>query len=89
MIVDGEEYNEKIIPEAKFRKQLLEKAKIYGCDIEIKAIIEKYDRILKRCTNDKEKKDIAIMAVAEVHKTMNCFGALVVNGREVLPAKEG
>lgn len=80
--------NNKVMPEAEFRKKMLDWAKVYGCDTEVRIILNKYDKILIQCTNEQERKQIAIMGLAEIHKIMDCYGALVVDGQEIIPASD-
>jgi hypothetical protein len=78
--------NKKIQNEKNTRKHILDLAKLQGCYNEAKQIMEKYDRLLTSCTDQKERKHIAIMGIAELHRLMNVQGPLIINGVEVLPA---
>ena len=79
----------KITSEVQFRRNVLGLAKRLGCDIEVKMIMDRYDNILKQCTNPIERKHIAIMGISEIHKIMDCRGALVVDGQLIIPGEEG
>lgn len=72
--------------EYETRLHLLSLARTMGCDIQFKQICKRYDDLLKRCTNQKEYKDISIMANAEVHNLFNFRNPLIVNGQEIIPA---
>lgn len=76
----------KVTPEKKFRKHILTMAKHYNCEVEIRQIMERYDNLLKNCTNELEYKQIGIMGIAEIHKYLHMRGALIVNGELILPA---
>ena len=76
----------KIQNEGDTRKFILSLAKLQGSDGEAVKIFQKYDSLLHKCTNPIEKKHIAIMGIAELHKLLNVQGALVVDGVEILPA---
>lgn len=78
--------NKKIKSEAQTRKEILELARFQNCEKDVKAVFEKYDKILNNCKNDIERKHIAVIAVAELHKALNVQGELVVNGVELLPS---
>lgn len=78
--------NSKIKNEAQTRQYILNLAKLQGSDGEVKKVMIKYDTLLQGCTNPVEKKHIAIMGIAEIHKLLNVQGALVVDGVEILPA---
>lgn len=71
--------------EYETRLHLLSLAATLGCDIEFKQICKRYDDLLKRCTDQKERKDISIMANAEIHNLFNFRNALVVDGKEIIP----
>lgn len=76
----------KIKSEAETRRNILALAKSLGCDIEVRKIFERYDKLLKNCTNEVERKQISVMGAAELHRFLDCRGALVVDGQEILPA---
>lgn len=77
---------EKITPEKKFRKHILTMAKNYNCEYDIKRIMQRYDELLKNCKDAKEREQIGIMGIAEIHKFFHMRGALIVNGQVVIPA---
>lgn len=76
----------KIKSEAETRKNILGLARNLGCDIEVRKIFERYDKLLKNCTNETERYQISVMGAAELHRFLDCRGALVINGQEILPA---
>lgn len=76
----------KIRSEDVTRKTILATAKDLGCDIEVQKIFSRYDNLLKNCTNEVERQQISIMGAAELHRFLDCRGALVVNGQEIIPA---
>ena len=76
----------KVKSEAETRKGILGLAKNLGCDVEVRKIFERYDKLLKNCTNELERQQISIMGTAELHRFLDCRGALVVNGQEIIPA---
>ena len=78
----------KIKPEHQTRKEILELARFQNCEIDVRAIFDKYDRILLNCKNDIERKHIAVMAIAELHNALNVTGELIVNGVELIPSSE-
>ena len=73
--------------EARMRNSVLSLARAQGEDKYQEAvnILNRYDKILRNCTNVGEKRHIAIMGIAELHRLLNCKGSLVVNGVEILP----
>lgn len=79
---------EKPVNEKEFRQRLINMARRFNCEGDVRQIFEKYDRLLKNCTNEEERKHIAVTGIAELHNFFYCKGALVVNGEIVLPAQE-
>lgn len=77
---------DKISSEATTRHALFKLAKLQGSDGELRKIMERYDKLLAGCSNQKEQKQISIMGIAEIHRLLNVQGALVVDGVEILPA---
>lgn len=74
-----------IMHEDKFRSELLNLARMQGCENELKQILNKYDSLIRGCTNPIEKKDIALNGIAEIHRLLNVSGGLSVDGVEILP----
>lgn len=78
----------KPLSEKETRLHLFAQARELGCSMELKKIFDRYDALLKRCQDEKERKDIAIMANAELHRLFSFRNALVVDGQEIIPADE-
>lgn len=76
-------------PEWEFRQALMARAKTLGCDGDLRQIFEKFDKALKGCTNEVERRHIQTVGAAEVHKLFGCRGGLVVNGWTIIPAEPG
>lgn len=68
---------------------ILSLARKEGCEEKVKGIIQKYQDAVNGAKNDYERKHIAAMGLAEIHKTIGCVGGLVVDGVEVLPPDLG
>lgn len=77
------------VSEKETRQSIMAMAKKLGCEKDIIAIFDKYDRALKNCTNETERKHIAHTGIVELHKYFYCKGNLVVDGVELLPAEPG
>lgn len=75
--------------EKETRGNIIRLAKIYGCDGDVRLIFDKFDKALKNCTNEVERKHIAHLGAIELHKLLDCHGALVVDGQTLLQAKPG
>ena len=76
----------KIMPEQTYRFRLMEEAKYKGCAKEHQIIFDKYDRLLRNCTNQTEAQHIGMLGVLEVSNLLdNGYvgkgGSLTVNGQ--------
>ncbi len=77
--------------EKQTRKKLIELAKSLGFEVELKRIFDRYDPLLKNARynrNEKEFKQISIMANVEVHKLFDFRNPLVCDGVEIMPATQ-
>jgi hypothetical protein len=72
-----------VLKEQETRKRLLKHAKLLGCEGDMKLIFEKYDKLLRNCTNDKERADISKLGAYEVYSLLGGGGELYVNGQLV------
>lgn len=91
------EYNKKLITKEKqpkiqtekaTRYYIMELAKLQGCEGEVQKIFDRTDRLLRNCSNSVERKHIAIMSIAELHKLLNMQKELVIDGMEIIPQKD-
>jgi len=78
----------KPLSEQETKNKLIQLAKQMGCLPEFLQITERYERLLRNCTNQAENQHISIMGNVEIHKLFNFRNALVVNGQEIIPADE-
>lgn len=74
--------------EAEMRKALLSISKALNCQQDVEQIFQKYDKMLKNCTNKDERYLIGLSGVKELHLFLQCKGALVVNGEVILPPEK-
>ncbi len=72
----------KIAPEDEFRTKILNRAYRMGCMTEVRAIFDKYDNLLRYCTNEMERKNIQYLGVCEISKYMDCT-SLTINGEVI------
>jgi len=79
----------KHLSEKETRENILRLAQSYGCAGDVLKIFEKYDKALKNCTNEVERKHMAHLGAIELHKLLDCYGALVVDGQTLLEAQPG
>jgi hypothetical protein len=78
----------KINNEAQTRNVILTIAKKQGCEKEALQILNKYDNLLRNCSNPIERKHISITGITELHELLNVQGSLNIDGMEILPAKK-
>jgi hypothetical protein len=80
--------DKKFKTEAEMRKGLLAIGKALNCQQDVEQIFQKYDKMLKHCTNPDERYLIGLSGVKELHLFLQCKGALVVNGEVILPPEK-
>lgn len=78
---------DKPLTEEETRKKLFGYAKLLGCEKDLAQILQRYDNVLKGCTNIIERHQMAVMANIEVHRLFNFRNPLVIGGVEVLPGE--
>lgn len=78
----------KIASEKQMRRAIILQAKAWGCEKEVRQIFDRYDRLLKNCSDPLERYQIGVMANAELHKFMSLSGPLVCNGQLIIPADQ-
>lgn len=64
---------------------ILSLAREQGVEEKVKNIIIKFQDAVKGARTEFERKSIAALGIAEIHKTIGCVGNLVVDGVEILP----
>lgn len=80
-------YNKvKVLDEATTRKKMINFARQNGFEHDLLKIFNKYDNLLRNCTDEKERKDIGKLGALEVYNLLNRTGDLYVDGQ--LIAKE-
>lgn len=85
IIVDGNaaNINDTVVNEKESRRRLLRDARMIGCEKEMLLLFAKYDKLLKNCTNEKERKDIGKIGVYEAFLLLGGGTELVVDGQVV------
>lgn len=61
----------RILSEYEMRKNMLAAAKELGCEGDLREIWAKYDRLLRNCKNEDERKLISIMGNQELHHLLS------------------
>jgi hypothetical protein len=79
-----------IIPEREFRQILMEEAKFKGaeCAIGLQMLFDKWDRLMKSCTNPDERLAMSKLGIKEISdymdgKYLGYGGNLTVNGEVI------
>ena len=75
--------NNQVLSERETRKRLLMHARIVGCEKDMLLIFAKYDRLLKNCSNEKERRDIGKMGSVETYRLLGGGGELYIDGQMV------
>jgi hypothetical protein len=77
----------KVMSEAETRRRLMNHAKLVGCDGDLVKIFSKYEKLLLRCSNEQEKKEMAKYAAIEIHALLGGGGELYVDNQLVVAEK--
>jgi hypothetical protein len=73
----------KVMPEWETRKKILHHAKIVGCEGDMLKLFAKFDKLMRNCTNDKEREDIGKLGAFETWRLLGGGGQLYVDGQLV------
>lgn len=84
---DPNNLSSKVLEERETRKRLLNHARTLGFEKDMMILFAKYDKLLRNCTNDKERSDIAKLGAVEAYKLLGGGGELYVNGQLVMKDK--
>lgn len=74
----------KVLDERTTRKKLLNRARQLGFEKDLLLIFAKYDKLLRNCTNDKERSDIGRLGAVETYTLIGGGGNLYVDGQLVI-----
>lgn len=80
---DSPNVNNKVLDEQETRRRLLTHAKLAGCEKDMLLLFAKADKLLKNCSNLKEREDIGKICVVEIYKLLGGGGQLFINGQIV------
>ncbi len=73
----------KVLTEQETRKRLLTHARMVGCEGDMLKLFAQADKLMKNCTNDKERADIGKLFAVQVYRLLGGGGELYVNGQLV------
>jgi hypothetical protein len=80
---DPNNISNKVLGEQETRFRLLKHARLVGCEGDMRLLFEKYDKLLRNCTNEKERDDISKLGAYEIYRLLGGGGELYVNGNLV------
>ena len=78
----------KALSEKQTIEGILKLAREQGVEEKVKGLILKFQNAVKGAKNEFERKHIAALGLAEIHKVIGCVGGLVVDGVEILPQSQ-
>ncbi len=81
---DPRNLSNQVLPEKETRRRLLVQARQLGFEKDMLLLMEKYDKLLRNCTNEKERADIAKLGAYEVYRLLGGGGELYVDGALVV-----
>lgn len=78
----------KIMNEKQYRLKLLGEARLKGCEKEMLILFDKYDKLMRNCTNIQERENIGKLGILEIHNLLDdghvgIGGELTINGQIV------
>lgn len=77
----------KVLNERETRKRILTHSRYNGCEREMMILFAKFDKLMKNCTNERERQDMSKLACVEMFKLLGGVGELYVNGDMVFTDK--
>lgn len=86
LLIDATDVNNlsgKVMPEQETRRKILYHAKQVGCEGDMLKLFAKIDKLMRNCTNAKEREDIGKMGAYEVWRLLGGGGQLYVDGQLV------
>lgn len=84
---DPNNVSNRVLEERETRKRLLTHAKMIGCERDMLLLFAKYDKLMRNCTNDRERADIAKLGAVETYQLLGGGGELYVDGQLVCKDK--
>lgn len=81
--VDLNKFSDRVLSEQETRRRILSWARQLGYEKDMLLLFAKFDKLLKSCTNEGERKDIAALGWAETLKLMGTYGTFLVDGKVI------
>lgn len=76
-----------VLKEQETRCRLLTHARLVGCEKDMLLLFAKYDKLLRNCSNKKERQDIGKLGCTEMYRLLGAGGELYLDGQ--LVCKDG
>ena len=86
---DPNNISNKVLSERESRKRWLSHARQIGCEREMLLLFAKYDKLLRNCTDNKERQDIAKIGVVEFYRLLGGGGQLYIDGQLIIDDEQG
>lgn len=80
---DPANISNKVLPEQETRRRILSHARIKGCERDMMLLFVKYDKLMRTCSNEAERRDMGKMANVEVYRLLGGGGELYIDGQLV------
>jgi len=74
-----------MVSEKETKKRIIDLARQQGCEDKVTKIIQKYEDLIKGVRTEQERQQLAALGIVELHRTVGCVGALVIDGQEIIP----
>lgn len=81
---DPNNLSNKVLEERETRKRFLGHARLRGCEREMLMLFAKYDKLMRNCSNQKEREDMRKLGALEVYQLLGGGGELYVDGQLVV-----
>lgn len=81
--IDTNDFSDRVATERETRRKLLSWARQLGYEKDMLILFSKFDKMLKNCTNEEERKDMAKLGWAETLKLMGSYGTFFMDGKVV------
>jgi hypothetical protein len=80
---DTSNLSDKVLSEQETRKRLLTHARLVGCEKDMLLLFAKADKMMRSCSNAKERNDMGKVFATEVYRLLGGGGELYINGELV------
>jgi hypothetical protein len=86
--IDFNDLSDRVASEKETRNKLLSWARQLGYEKDMLILFAKFDKMLKNCTNEEERKDMAKLGWSETLKLMGTYGTFFMDGKMVYSREE-